>query len=152
MVKSGTRKKTSDRLSGCLMAFTGSLVRAAKSRRKCRDQQSVIRKIVGCQWAARSAGKNRRGPRLFALRHRRPVEAAPDEQSPRRPSGRARRLYVPGSRREPGPEFPGDALDEDAEARAVEGGSLAGHRAAKALPLKGGRQVAVTAREQAGKH
>src|SRR5262245_53186798 len=49
MVKSGTRKKTSDLLIGCLIAFT-SPHPVTMSRTECRDQQSVIRKKACCQW------------------------------------------------------------------------------------------------------
>ena len=49
MVKSGTRKKTSDRLIGCLVTFKVASP-CTMSRTGCRDQQSVIRKTVCCQW------------------------------------------------------------------------------------------------------
>jgi hypothetical protein len=54
-VKSGTRKKTSDLLIGCFMAFKEASRKPKWREQECREQQSVIRKNFSCQWGAEMA-------------------------------------------------------------------------------------------------
>jgi len=138
MVKSGMRKKTSDRLIGCLTAFKEPSWKT-DMRHRCRYQHRLIRNFCGCQWnggraenkiCKHRAHRRKNAPRAsswecrnFQKKSRASIAGAASNS-----------LFARRDRR-------GGSAAAETEAGSGDGTGLARHRAVKPLTLQRGGQV-----------